>query len=141
VYPPPQRRAGRDLRPRLRLESERHGISPPRRCQPGPRPLILTSRNPGEPVNNRPFTLLLGSTSCGNRPVREPAFARLRRASARQASHRTRRLSRRSGVSREGGPPPHWLFCHTLSSHASREVRPGRTAARVAPGSPLVRGA
>jgi hypothetical protein len=30
----------------------------------------LTSRNPGEPVNNRPFTLLLGSTSCGNRPVR-----------------------------------------------------------------------
>jgi hypothetical protein len=30
----------------------------------------LTSRNLGEPVNNRPFTLLLGSTSCGNRPVR-----------------------------------------------------------------------
>ena len=30
----------------------------------------LTSRNPGEPVNNSPFTLLLGSTSCGNRPVR-----------------------------------------------------------------------
>jgi hypothetical protein len=30
----------------------------------------LTSRNLGEPINNRPFTLLLGSTSCGNRPVR-----------------------------------------------------------------------
>ena len=30
----------------------------------------LTSRNLGEPVNNRPFTLLLGSTSCGQRPVR-----------------------------------------------------------------------
>jgi hypothetical protein len=28
------------------------------------------SRNLGEPVNNRPFTRLLGSTSCGNRPVR-----------------------------------------------------------------------
>jgi thiol-disulfide isomerase/thioredoxin len=30
----------------------------------------LTSRNLGEPFNNRPFTPLLGSTSCGNRPVR-----------------------------------------------------------------------
>ena len=29
-----------------------------------------TSRNPGEPVNNRRFTLPFGSTSCGNRPVR-----------------------------------------------------------------------
>ena len=28
------------------------------------------SRNLGEPVKNRPFTLLLGSASCGNRPVR-----------------------------------------------------------------------
>ena len=30
----------------------------------------LTSRNLGEPINNGPFTLPLGSTSCGNRPVR-----------------------------------------------------------------------
>jgi hypothetical protein len=30
----------------------------------------LTSRNLGEPIHNRPFTLPLGSTSCGNRPVR-----------------------------------------------------------------------
>jgi hypothetical protein len=36
----------------------------------------LTSRNLGEPVNNRPFTLLLGSTSCGNRPVRRAKSAR-----------------------------------------------------------------
>jgi hypothetical protein len=30
----------------------------------------VTSRNLGEPLNNRPFTPLLESTSCGNRPVR-----------------------------------------------------------------------
>ena len=36
----------------------------------------LTSRNLGEPVNNRPFTLLLGSTSCGNRPVRRASSVR-----------------------------------------------------------------
>ena len=36
----------------------------------------LTSRNLGEPVNNRPFTLLLGSTSCGNRPVRRATTVR-----------------------------------------------------------------
>jgi hypothetical protein len=29
----------------------------------------LTLRNLGEPLNNRAFTLLLGSASCGNRPV------------------------------------------------------------------------
>ena len=28
-----------------------------------------TSRNPGEPVNNRPFTLLLGSTRVENLPI------------------------------------------------------------------------
>jgi hypothetical protein len=32
------------------------------------------SRNLGEPINNRPFTRLLGSTSCGNRPVRRANF-------------------------------------------------------------------
>ena len=36
----------------------------------------LTSRNLGEPVNNWPFTLLLGSTSCGNRPVRRASSVR-----------------------------------------------------------------
>jgi len=30
----------------------------------------LISRNPGEPLNNRPFTRLLGSTRVENRPVR-----------------------------------------------------------------------
>ena len=35
----------------------------------------LTSRNLDEPVNNRPFTRLLGSTSCGNRPVRRAIFS------------------------------------------------------------------
>ena len=35
-------------------------------------PLVegVPARNPGEPIKNRPFTPLLGSTSCGNRPVR-----------------------------------------------------------------------
>jgi len=28
------------------------------------------ARNLGKPINNGPFTLLLGLTSCGNRPVR-----------------------------------------------------------------------
>ena len=39
----------------------------------GPRRVALgdSSRETlAKPVNNRPFTLLLGSTSCGNRPVR-----------------------------------------------------------------------
>jgi hypothetical protein len=36
----------------------------------------LTSRNLGEPVNNRPFTLLLGSTSCENRPARRASFVK-----------------------------------------------------------------
>lgn len=38
----------------------------------------LTSRNLGEPVNNRRFTLLLGSTSCGNRPERRARSQRAR---------------------------------------------------------------
>jgi hypothetical protein len=35
----------------------------------------LTSRNLGESADNRPFTPLLESTSCGNRPVRRATFS------------------------------------------------------------------
>src|SRR3954468_16674631 len=54
------RRPRNGIKPRL---SRAHG----RWASAGRR---LTARNLSEPVDNWPFTLLLGSTSCGNRPVR-----------------------------------------------------------------------
>ena len=55
-----------------RQRERRVGVSGRRRLEPADAASLfdLTSRNPGEPVNYRPFTRPLGSTSCGNRPVR-----------------------------------------------------------------------
>ena len=48
----------------------------------------LTSRNLGEPGNARPFTLLLGSTSCGHRPVRRASPVSTNKSTAYAISFR-----------------------------------------------------
>ena len=82
------------------------------------------SRNLGEPVNNRPFTLLLGSTSCGNRPVRRAnslanLTTRPRRLAFCDVSVSNSVVRRRLGAGRgpgSGRPNAHGSDPRTLSA-------------------------